>query len=248
MRRSDRILQIGVVGLLALCTYLLLPPLRSIENTLPPPSRNSIGSVVGASSFAELVKATGMVVIGQITPTSDTINMARDLNNINEPDTRIYIAGKVYRVDVERYLRGQGGNVLYIVQPESWLDLETTMTPNAYEIGKGSYKAIIPRANTRYLLFLGRLEGFPNQQYYTGGIHPWRFDASDLNRVVPEDPWPGAEQDFPPQPLSSIIQQVQGSPVRAPTPALTPTSTTEPATFKRQYDPGSLETKPGGVD
>ncbi len=63
--------------------------------------------------------------------------------------------------------------------------------------------------NKDYLMFLEPMLGYPEGKYYVGVAQPWRFDISDTVRVVPESPWEGAGNFFPPQALETIIQQIE---------------------------------------
>jgi len=215
MRRTRRLL-IAMVAL-SLCTLVLVVYRQINTGTQLPVATatafpveyfDSPGLTIVSRSIQEITNQAELVLIGQLTPTPDTVNMARDVRDINREDQNLFVAGKVYQVNVERYIKGQVPNVIYFVQPESMMSRLTTTIPNAYERGKGVYRAIIPKANTRYLLFLHRLEGFPNQQYYTGG-HPSRFDLSDPNHVVPEDAFVGAVGDFSPKPLATFLPLIR---------------------------------------
>jgi len=180
----------------------------SKQNTGAINSYGNEGLLIVSTTIQELTNSSDIVVIGQITPTGNIINMARNVSDINQSSQTIFGAGKVYQVSVESYVKGQGTSSILIVQPESLMTNLTTLTPNAYERGKTAYNAIIPKINTRYLLFLRGLRGFPTQQYYVGVSHPWRFDLSDPSKVIPEDTWKDAVNVFPPQPLATILPQI----------------------------------------
>lgn len=182
-----------------------------ITSTNTPPSLIVVG-VPGLAlvldSVQELAAYAEIIVIGTIAPTGAELNMARDPRNTSQPDDRFYVAGGVYQVTVETYLKGTSLPTLLYVQPEASFDSQTTKMPGAQASAKAVYNAIIPKQNNRYLLFLHTLEGFEGTQYFTGGLHPSRFDLADPQRVVPEDP-AGLLELFPPRTLDQMIAEIK---------------------------------------
>ena len=60
-----------------------------------------------------------------------------------------------------------------------------------------------------YLMFLHPLTSYPEEKLYTGTFQPWRFDISNPDKVVAESPWIFATYVFPPQPLDTLLENIE---------------------------------------
>jgi hypothetical protein len=131
----------------------------------------------------------------------------------SKPHGLIYSIARLYNVQVEQYVKGDGKSTLPVLIPESLLTPEITRTPDAYKIGQAEYGNTLPRADVRYLLFL-RSYVLDGATYYGGLVLPWRFVISQDDMVSPEralasGQWIGIEQRFPPKSLQSMIDQIR---------------------------------------
>jgi hypothetical protein len=166
-------------------------------------------SYVTANSLRELVAKSTLIVVGQVSGTGETINLARNPNDITQPDPNILILGQVYPVTVERYLKGTGDRILNVVQPEAFLTERIPKTQANIANAMANYKYIPFRSGTKYLLFLEPILGFANQHYFTGPAHPWRFILPDAGNAEPESPWDLAKQVFPPRPATTLLRETE---------------------------------------
>lgn len=178
-----------------------------------------VASYITADSITELTLRATLIVIGQVEQDVHTINMARDVNDISKPDSSLLGLGQVYRVHVERVIEGTSqDSTIFIVQPEGFLAKPQASTEPSLEdvkLARQNYDYIPFVPSRRYLLFLHPLRGFEERQYFTGGIHPWRFDATDENQIIPESP---AEWlNIRPASLNTIIEQIKVAPTPEPT-------------------------------
>lgn len=190
--------------------FLLLEVLSACGQTSIHLSKNAgNGSYITANSFNELISKSSLIAIGQVIKKGDVINAARDIKDIAQPDPNIYIVGQVYVLQVDRYLKGNGGQTISIVQPEGILGESTQKNQTNIEEARSNYRYIPMALNKEYLVFLNPLVGFSKGEYYIGSIHPWRFDISNPEKVLPESPWDGANKVFPPQTLSALLYQIE---------------------------------------
>ena len=170
------------------------------------------GNIIAAHSYKELVDKSVIIVSGQFRSANEVINMARNINDINKPDPNILGAGQVYQFEVDKYLKGGGAKTIYVVQLEGFLTGEQIGIELDEENIKKARKArkyIPAKLENPYVLFLEPLVGFPDlKNYYTGAIHPWRFDLSNPDQVVPESVWEDALSVFPPKKVSKFFDQI----------------------------------------
>lgn len=204
--------------LLALCLSSCLPVGQTV---LPTPTSSPTATsqaVLGSSNYRaarsikELVGLSSVIVSGQFSATKEVINMARDVNDINKPDAHILGIGQVYQFEVTRYLKGNGPKTIFVVQPEGFLvgdQVGINLDDANIKKARALEKYIPARLKNPYVLFLEALVGFPElKNYYTGAIHPWRFDLSNPDQAVPESPWGGALSAFPARKASVLLDQV----------------------------------------
>lgn len=165
-----------------------------------------------ARSIKELVGQSSVIVSGQFSATKEVINMARDINDINQPDSHVLGLGQVYQFEVTQYLKGNGPKTIFVVQPEGFLvgdQVGNNLNDANIKKARALEKYIPARLKHPYLLFLEPLVGFPDlKNYYTGAIHPWRFNLSNPDQAVPESPWEGALSAFPARKASVLLYQV----------------------------------------
>lgn len=166
-------------------------------------------SYITVRSLNELVAKSQVIAVGQLSTTAETINMARDPSDPTKPDPEYSILGQVYRVAIQRYVKGNGGSTLDVVQPEGFLGQKTPKTQENLNKARHTYEFVPFHSGTKYLLFLEPVRGFPGKSYFTGPAQPWRFTVPDGGTAVPESPWKGASQAFPPMPTTSLLGQVE---------------------------------------
>lgn len=166
-----------------------------------------------AKSIKELVNKSTIIVSGKAIAQKEIINMARDVNNINQPDPNILGIGQVYQFEVNLFLKGTGPKTIYVVQPEGFLSgnkVGLNLVDSNLILARSQEKYIPIRLNNQFILFLEPLVGFPDlKNYYTGAIHPWRFDISNIDQAFPESPWDGALMAFPTRKVSDFINQIE---------------------------------------
>jgi hypothetical protein len=214
-------------------------PLQTLGDRLSTPTEISpqelsipgkaIVDYIPADSIADSTLRSTLIVIGQVEQDSRTINMARDVNDLSKPDLSILGLGQVYQVIVKTIVKGTDpGSTILIIQPEGLLvkaQASTEPSPEDAKLARQNYAYVPFVAGHRYLLFLHPLRGFEQQQYFTGGLDPWRFDATDENNVYPESSAP--INNIRPAPLAEIIKQIGLEPVPTPT-VMSPLPTPSP--------------------
>jgi hypothetical protein len=205
-------IQIIIIAGIAFLVTSCNPQRSDQENQSAPQNpilTKEYGSFITASSFADLGKKSSLIVIGHVTNTDYIINMARNPKDPQVADSQVFGVGQVYQVQIKQFLKGQGDDILFIVQHEGFLGQSSPKTEADIQKAKTSENYIPLTLEKDYLMFLGPMVGFHEGKYYAGVAQPWRFDLSDPNNVLPESPWQEAIKLFPPQSLASINQQIE---------------------------------------
>ncbi len=218
-----------------------------IASCAPPPDSDSAPrtsgrpSYVSARNLEQLVELSTVIAIGRLEGVEGEINLARDADNPSRASDDSYVLGQVYRLRVDRYLKGEGPDTIRVVQAEAWdyggASRRATSSREAIQrLRQEALDAgyVIPLApGITYLLFLSPLGLVREDDYYAGTPQPWRFVLTEDGRAYPDSPWEPADEVFPPRPaeelLGEIEQLVEGAAERAfvpltpaPTPAAAP--------------------------
>ena len=169
-----------------------------------------VSHYINATSFPELVQSSDIVVVAKVVNRKEeSFNLARDPRDHSHPAADILQPAVVYELQVEHYLKGKGESTLYLVQAErTILPGENDKTQVA--VGSRAPKPL--QVNTRYVLFLRRLEmpypDVPSGEWVAGVVEPYRFRLEGgMARV--ESPWPPAEMYFPPMPEKILFARVR---------------------------------------
>jgi len=183
------------------------------QNTTVPGelSEAGIGSVSAGyrtvSSIKELADIADVIVIGRATATDETVNMARDENDLARPDPNVLVVGRSYEVRVSRYLKGNGADVIYVLLREAFLGARAPKTEENIAQARRQFVQIPIDPEKQYVFFLAPRPEF-GEAYFTGPTEPWRFDISDVTQVKPESPWHYASTVFPSPSLDEMIEQL----------------------------------------
>jgi len=186
-------------------------------------------------SFAELAAYSELVVIGKVIKEDGLIiHGARNPLDTSVPAEGVFSIARIYQVQVDRYIKGDGPEMIYLSQGEGLLLRETIRgeTPTAEEIeqitsqNKGR-EYIPPEFDHPYLMFLARfdkgdykVDGYTANEIFGAAVHPWLFDLKDPDRIQAQDAAAWNMTDFPPKPLSTAIEEIN-QPYQRPTPDTT---------------------------
>ena len=170
-------------------------------------------SYITARTYEELASRSSLIVIGQVEQTENVLNLARNVDDVSYPDLDIMNLGQVYQVKASGLIKGERVDALFIVQPEGFLIRSVEQqgrpfTENEIQLARQQTDHLAFTSGHNYLFFLEPLHGFDTQQYFVGVAHPWRFDVTDPDNVVPESPWEGATRAFPPVTLPEILRKI----------------------------------------
>ena len=137
----------------------------------------------------------------------------------SQPVKVVYGVGQVYEVKISKVIKGNETGTIYLVQPEGFLG--STEMKNEVTIleSKKRYVYIPIPLGKEYLMFLHPLTSYPEEKLYTGTFQPWRFDISNPDKVVAESPWIFATYVFPPQPLDTLLENIEPPEKITPFPA-----------------------------
>ncbi len=183
-------------------------------------SSPAASSHVVASSLDELVDFSTHVVTGRYTNRKTEIHIP-NTGPDGQPDNSIVGVGAVYTIEVESYLKGDGGREIQVVQIEQF----RTQSPGEAARVSDLENAGFPfERDGRYLLFL-----MPQRQVgsmpdlFLGVAQPYRFNLTageakvdgplgDLFRGLHE----GTEAIFPDTSEQSLVDQVQAIVAQTP--------------------------------
>lgn len=187
--------------------FVLLVTLAACTtNRMSQQDGNTQAVLVVSTTIQELYERADVIVIGQPAATAEVINMARDIHDPSIPDISLFIIGQAYEIQVEEYLKGAGPEIIYVVQNEGIIP--NRADPNLDEITEarktGNFVAM--QMHRTYLFYLDAMLGAPEDTYFVGTSHPWRFSVEDRNRIVPETPWTEADKYFPAISLSDTMK------------------------------------------
>lgn len=225
MRRTFQIKKSFPASLLIFLTLILavlsscgIPKETAKEETevaTPTTKVTTLENYIVATSINELFRKSTIVVIGFVTQNEDVINMARNVNNIYEPDPFLFGIGQIYELKIDRYIKGESVTKsalsIHIAQVEGVVEIQPGKTITITEIDKArqNYKYIPLNNKQVYLLFLEPLQGFKElTNYYVGVAQPWRFVVTNSNCVIPESPWEASKSFFGYQLLSELEKQM----------------------------------------
>lgn len=98
-----------------------------VDQTTPVSTKPAVRAMAISSkqvyvgSFSELAHYSNLVVVGQIVSKEGFINTARDSSDIMQPDPRQFSIARLYRVEVERVLKGDALPTLLLAQGQGML-------------------------------------------------------------------------------------------------------------------------------
>jgi hypothetical protein len=180
----------------------------------------SISSQVVASSIQELAHFADLIVIGQVVSKEKVINTARNPQDLSQPDPRYYSINQVYKVEVEKVIKGGDLKSLLVVQNQGFLSLTADQSPSLSEIEgevhRNNQKTYIPLSlNKRFFFFLRvldkvnyDLDGYQSADLYAGVAEPWRFEITGNGSVIPETLLSGTQKNFPSNNLETVLDAI----------------------------------------
>ena len=156
-----------------------LPP----DTPVPPPTPlptviQRTGSVVAHFDYATVNMLSGSSDdLGKLVAHSTVIVIGTIPNNYEPAEVRaqdkissdVQAVGGSYNVQVERYLKGTGGNTIPVVQ---FYGLDFTDKGQRRQMRDNNTNLLLGKGN-RYLLFLKENGSIPG--YWSGTIHPYKF-------------------------------------------------------------------------
>ena len=188
-----------------------LPPNTPVPPPTPAPTViPRIGSVVvdfdyatvnmlpGTSSpLGKLVENSTVIIIGTVPSDESESIRVQDRSNAN-----VQSVGSGFKVQVERYLKGSGGDTVPVVQFTGLDFRERGQTRQA----RNKNEDLLLDEGSRYLLFLRENESYPG--YLSGTIHPHKFLLVDGEARV-ESPVGTMGGKFPNRPEDEFIDEVE---------------------------------------
>jgi hypothetical protein len=172
-----------------------------------------IPSFASVYTYKDLVSQAKWIVIGQIVESKETFNGSRQVSDHSKPSTDSYNIAQVYKISVEKYLKGSSDKEIYIAVNEGYLN---NVNPNPAEIEKARSKNEVYgiKVNTRYGMFFGsccNLSGpdIPERNYYGGIIQPWLFEINALDECAVKSPWEFATTYFPRLKLDELVKRIE---------------------------------------
>ena len=188
-----------------------LPPDTPVPPPTPAPTAiQRIGSVVtdidyatvymlpGSSDpLAKLVAHSTFIVIGTMPNDEPESIRVQDQSNAN-----VQSVGSGYNVQVERYLKGSGGDTIPVVQ---FTGLDFRDRGQVRQV-RDRNENLLLEEGSRYLLFLKENESYPG--YLSGTIHPYKFLLVD-GEARSESPVGTLDGEFLDRPESEFIKEIE---------------------------------------
>ena len=147
--------------------------------------------------LSKLVENSTVIVIGTVpNDESDSIRV-QDRTNAS-----VQSVGSSFDIQVERYLKGTGGDTIPIVQFTGLDFLDRGQTRQVRDKNEN----LLLDESSRYLLFLKENESYPG--YWSGTIHPYKFLLVD-GEARSESPVGTMDGKFPNRPESEFIDEIE---------------------------------------
>ena len=182
-----------------------VPPSTPVPTVIP-----RIGSVVvdidyatvnilpGPSDpLAKLVANSTAIVIGTLAHDEPESVRVQDRSNAS-----VQSVGSSFNVQVERYLKGSGGDTIPFVQ---FTGLDFRNNEQTRQVRDKNENLLLDEGS-RYLLFLKENESYPG--YLSGTIHPYKFLLVD-GEARSESPVGTLDGAFPNRPESEFIDEIE---------------------------------------
>ena len=147
--------------------------------------------------LSKLVENSTVIVIGTVP--NDESNSIRVQDRTN---ASVQSVGSSFDIQVERYLKGTGGDTIPIVQFTGLDFLDRGETRQVRDKNEN----LLLDEGSRYLLFLKENESYPG--YWSGTIHPYKFLLVD-DEARSESPVGTMDGEFPNRPESEFIDEIE---------------------------------------
>lgn len=188
-----------------------------IATTTPEPQLSkSAASYQGISvyTYNELVKRAEWIVIAKPIETLETYNAIRQSEDISKSSKDLFRPAQVIKLEVEEYLKGEGGKEIYFINGGSIIPKPD---PSSDEINQSwSEKGVTNfKIGSQYLLFLNRCcngaSGFdiPKRDYVGGMIQPSIFEISPEGEISVNSPWEFASNYFSSLTMDEMIKRIK---------------------------------------
>lgn len=180
-------------------------------------------------SLQELMDQSDVIVIGEVVGTGSMFNSSRDLDDSTKPSSTTFSVGQIYHIQVQRYLKGTGSDMLYLAQTEGQiLASPNAVTSDDIRRARDAWNATIPfQKGVPYLLFLRDLTKYyqndiSEMPLYGENKEPSRFELlpdgrakieapQEAMRVIPADFFPdGIDAPLLPQ-VEQLVQKEQSN-------------------------------------
>jgi len=184
-----------------------------------PVAYSTRSSSVTYRSIPELSYHSDIVVIARILAEEELINTARDPIDISQPAQNIFSLSQIYKVKVDRYLKGDGPPTLLLVQNQGMLPLaqnekapDPELIERTREFNRGREYTLL-RQNHPYLMFLRVLDKhnyqlgkYNSRDLFTGTNAIWLFDLANPPCAQPENVTSSVK--FPPRILDELLVEI----------------------------------------
>ncbi len=188
---------------------------RPADTPQPAPSAGQLrtvseGMYISSGSLDDLVANSTTIVIGTI-PSSEpnTLSVDSQVSDASGPITNVQAVGSGYNVEVERYLKGSGGNTIPVVQ---FYGIDYTDQGQIKQARDNDADLLLSKGS-RYLLFLR--ENRSHSGYWIGTAEPYKFLLKGGQAKV-KSPLSGLGGTFPEQPESDFISSVEAKIAASP--------------------------------
>jgi hypothetical protein len=170
-------------------------------------------SYASVTNYNDLVKKSKWIVIGRVVEPLEVFNGSRQPSAPSKPTKDAFDIAQVYKIAVEKYLKGSGNQEIYTAIYEGYLP---NPAPSSAEIEqvqsiRSDYSI---KVNTRYVMFFTTCCGptgddVPKRDYYGGILQPWLFEITANEECVVRSPWQFATTYFHPLKLVDLMKRIE---------------------------------------
>jgi len=196
------------------------------------------------NQISDLVEHADIIVSGRpVRSLENNVNFARDPENPEQEDPILFIAGQIFEVIVDEYIKGDGAKVIFIVQTGGWITPASLRNNAAMQKARQMVKVPL-KLGDAYILFLSSYEtdwgvNVP-EPLFRGTLEPWRFNITNPEAVVPESESSRAVNVyFPRQNLGEFVDLIK-NPTGAVLPTSTPASTPDLSPYYGERPPPAV--------
>ncbi len=161
-----------------------------------------------AQSVEEQVSSAQIILIGTVASVGGVVNTAFDADDPYRQLGDIFGVGRLYHIQVERYLKGEGPTDVTTIQVENYLNLSKESAEIRKDPGKVAPAPDVQamRPGDRYVFFL-RKSVKKEIDYLLPGIEPYRYALAG-DKASPQGVYKESSKALPERNVTEFLSQI----------------------------------------